>query len=76
MYDEIWLDHDLGGDDTSMSIVDWLSERAFNDDPYPVKKVIVHTANRVGSKNIVSALNRWEYPYTVMSAINWRNNSV
>ncbi len=71
-YDEIWLDHDLGGDDTSMPIVYWLAERAFNGNPYPVEKVVVHTANPVGRKNIVSSLTRWGYNHQIASATSWK----
>jgi len=72
LYNEIWLDHDLGGDDTSMPIVDWLSERAFNDNPYPIDRIVIHTANPVGSKNIAIGLTRWGYSHEIASALNWK----
>jgi hypothetical protein len=43
--DELWLDHDLGGSDTTIPVVDWLAERAFAQNPYPVGQIYVHTAN-------------------------------
>lgn len=65
-YSEIWLDHDLGEPngqlDSTMPVVDWLSEYAFtNDDIYPVDVIYVHTSNPVGRKNITSSLTRWGY---------------
>jgi len=59
--DELWLDHDLGGRDTAMPVVDWLSERAFNDNPFPVKKIFVHTSNPSGAATMVRTLTRWGY---------------
>ena len=63
---EIWFDHDLGlldngVPDTTMSIVDLLAERAYNDDAYPVSQIYVHTSNSVGSKQIFSSLTNYGY---------------
>lgn len=64
-FDEIWFDHDLGeldGQvDSTMVVVDFLSELAFNDTPYPVGTVYVHTSNPVGRKQIVDSLTRYGY---------------
>lgn len=60
--DELWLDHDLGGDDTIMPVIDYLAERAFNGDPFPVAKVMVHTSNPSGAATMMRVLRRWEYP--------------
>ncbi len=73
-YAEIWLDHDLGGDDTTMPIVDWLAEQAFLGEPYPVDCIVIHTANPVGQKNIERTLRRWDYPTMLASAIGWSQN--
>lgn len=60
--DELWLDHDLGGDDTAMPVVDMLSETAFNDDPFPVRRVYVHSMNNVGAERMMRSLQNYGYP--------------
>lgn len=60
--DELWLDHDLGGDDTAMPVVDMLSELAFNDDPFPVRRVYVHSMNNVGAERMMRSLQNYGYP--------------
>jgi len=48
------LDHDLGGDDTSMKFLKWLANYS-----YP-SEYQVHSANPVGAKNIVSFMESWK----------------
>lgn len=65
-FDEIWFDHDLGlldsgVPDTTMVVVDLLSELAYNGTPYPVGIVYVHTSNPVGGKQIASSLSNYGY---------------
>lgn len=60
-FDEVWLDHDLGGDDTVMKVVDFLVEHAvqyveMNMFKFPI---FVHSMNPVGAQNIVRALERY-----------------
>lgn len=55
--DELWLDHDLGGDDTTMPVVDLLDEWAFHGDPLPIGNVYVHTSNPPGALKIIKALH-------------------
>jgi hypothetical protein len=62
--EELWLDHDLGGEDTSMVIVDMLAEAAFNDDPYPVRRIYVHSMNRSGAEAMVRSLSNYGYAVT------------
>lgn len=69
-YSELWLDHDLGGEDTIMPVVDMLAEKAFNDEPYPAD-IVVHTANPVGRETIVRVLRRWGYNVKVLPATSW-----
>lgn len=61
VWDQIWLDHDLGmvdgEDDTTMSVVDYLIFRARIGEPIPVKSFIIHSANPVGVSNIARALD-------------------
>lgn len=52
--DELWLDHDLGGDDTIRPVVHFLAERAFTGSPLPIKRIVVHTANPAGAAWITS----------------------
>ena len=69
-YSEIWFDHDLGGDDTSIPVLDFLSEMAFNENPYRAN-MVVHTANPVGRDTIQRGLERWGYPTEIIPATNW-----
>lgn len=58
----IYFDHDLGEDDTTMPVVDWLAMSAFDGVVNPETVIcIVHTQNPVGRDNIKSSLQRWGY---------------
>ncbi|MFF2014105.1 cyclic-phosphate processing receiver domain-containing protein [Streptomyces sp. NPDC058195] len=59
--DELWLDHDLGGDDTIMPVVTLMEEAAFNGRPFQIGVVFVHSANPVGAETVVRSLARWSY---------------
>ncbi|MGW5422173.1 cyclic-phosphate processing receiver domain-containing protein [Streptomyces sp. NPDC003943] len=59
--DELWLDHDLGGDDTIMPVVTLMEETAFNGRPFQIGAVFVHSANPIGAETIVRSLARWNY---------------
>jgi hypothetical protein len=59
--DELWLDHDLGGEDTIMPVVTILEEAAFDGRPFRIGTIFVHSANPIGAENIVRALTRWDY---------------
>jgi hypothetical protein len=59
--DELWLDHDLGGDDTIMPVVDLMEEAAFNGRPFHIGTVFVHSANPSGAETVVRSLTRWNY---------------
>lgn len=69
-YDEIWFDHDLGGEDTTIPIVDYLAELAFNGSPYSAR-IIIHTANPVGRATIKRTLQRWNYECVIRPATTW-----
>ncbi len=60
-FKEIWLDHDLGGDDTIMVVVDYLNERAFFDNPVNVETIYVHSSNPVGVRQMLAGLERYGY---------------
>lgn len=64
--DELWLDHDLGGDDTIMPVVDFLTETAYTmtaiGASLNVSQIFVHSANPPGARNVVRALEQWYSP--------------
>ncbi|RFU36578.1 hypothetical protein DZF91_37470 [Actinomadura logoneensis] len=59
--DELWLDHDLGGDDSIMPVVTVLEEAAFNGHPFQIGMIFVHSANPSGAETVVRVLQRWNY---------------
>ncbi|MFI2610375.1 cyclic-phosphate processing receiver domain-containing protein [Kitasatospora sp. NPDC018619] len=59
--DELWLDHDLGGEDSIMPVVTLLEEAAFSGRPFRIGTVFVHSANPVGAQTVVRSLTRWDY---------------
>ncbi|GAA2594802.1 hypothetical protein GCM10010435_87280 [Winogradskya consettensis] len=60
--DELWLDHDLGGDDTIWPVVEILERAAFEGTRLDLGAVHVHSANPPGAAKVVQALTRWGYP--------------
>ncbi|WP_329252649.1 hypothetical protein OG417_09285 [Actinoallomurus sp. NBC_01490] len=59
--DELWLDHDLGGDDSIMPVVALLEKAAFDGRPFNISMIFVHSANPSGAETIVRVLRRWDY---------------
>ena len=59
--DELWLDHDLGGDDSILPVVTLMEEAAFGGRPFHIGTVFVHSANPIGAETVVRALTRWNY---------------
>ncbi|MFF5230754.1 cyclic-phosphate processing receiver domain-containing protein [Dactylosporangium sp. NPDC000521] len=59
--DELWLDHDLGGDDTIWPVVEVLEMAAFEGRPFDIGVVLVHSANPPGVAKMLQALRRWGY---------------
>jgi hypothetical protein len=57
-WDEIWLDHDLGGDDTIWPVVYELERLFFETKQIPVGKIVIHTANSVGGIRLIVALRK------------------
>ena len=75
--DELWLDFDLGGvfgrtelfdADTAMPVALYLAELAFYGQPYPVKEIIIHSANPVGSEAMFRTLKRYGYNVRIQEA--------
>jgi hypothetical protein len=64
MPDFMSLDHDLGGEDTTMVFLHRLVQEVWNgtDDPPQYQ---IHSANPVGSKNIESFMNSWVKSMTI-----------
>lgn len=60
-FHELWLDHDLGGNDTTIPIVDYLCELAFKNIPKQINTIYVHTANPVGKQQIIDSLTHYGY---------------
>ena len=61
MPDFISFDHDLGGDDTAMIVVDWIIN-SYLDNQLKIKddfRFGVHSQNPIGKKNIEVKLNRF-----------------
>nr|WP_240529879.1 cyclic-phosphate processing receiver domain-containing protein [Streptomyces mangrovisoli] len=59
--DELWLDHDLGGDDSILPVVTLLEEAAFDGRPFRIGTVFVHSANPIGAETVVRSLTFWNY---------------
>ena len=57
----ISFDHDLGGDDTSMEVIKYMVEKDLDDNTFIPKDFSfnVHSANPVGTANIVGYLNSY-----------------
>lgn len=53
--DELWLDHDLGGEDTVRPVVAWLEERVATGTAPDIAVIYVHTANPVGAQYILTS---------------------
>ena len=66
--DELWLDHDLGGDDTIWPVVELLERAAFDGAPFDIGTIIVHSANPPGAAKVAQALGRWGYRVRVRAA--------
>ncbi|NBT59251.1 hypothetical protein EBT16_10755 [bacterium] len=52
------LDHDLGGDDTTMVFLKRLVDEIWDGQSKP-PKYQVHSANPIGTQNIISYMESW-----------------
>jgi hypothetical protein len=59
--DELWLDHDLGGDDTIWPVVELLERAAFDGHPFDIGTIFIHSANPPGAAKMLQGLRRWGY---------------
>jgi hypothetical protein len=55
--DELWLDHDLGGDDTAMPVVRFIRGLDLALHPLGVDTIIIHTQNPVARENMLFELS-------------------
>lgn len=58
--EELWLDHDLGGFDTIMPVVRFLSLCLRVKAPLGVGRIMVHTMNPTAKQNIVRDLQGYD----------------
>jgi hypothetical protein len=65
--DELWLDHDLGEDDTTWPVVEVLERAAFEERPFDIGIINVHSANPAGAAKLVQVLRHWGYRVQVAS---------
>ncbi|MFI7304692.1 cyclic-phosphate processing receiver domain-containing protein [Micromonospora aurantiaca] len=65
--DELWLDHDMGGDDTVWPVVEILERAAFENRPFDIGVVHVHSSNPGGAAKIAQVLRRWGYRVCIAS---------
>lgn len=68
--DELWLDFDLGFDSDRqrvdvMPLVEFMVERSASGNPVKVKKVLIHSANLHGSRQVRRALEAAGYHVAV-----------
>jgi len=61
---ELWLDHDLGGEDTIRPLCLSLAEMAYYDNTYPLTRIVICSLNPVGIKWMESTLSPY-YPVTI-----------
>ncbi|WP_033345000.1 cyclic-phosphate processing receiver domain-containing protein [Catenuloplanes japonicus] len=59
--DELWLDHDLGGEDTVWPVVEVLERAAFDSDPFDIGVIVIHSANPSGVRRMSQVLQHWGY---------------
>lgn len=60
-WEEVWLDHDLGGDDTTMPVVEYLESVLDGRGTL----IAIHTQNPVAKERMFAALNRHYYTVKV-----------
>jgi hypothetical protein len=72
--DELWLDHDLVGEDTVQPLVDHLVALASAGTPADIGQVLVHSANVRAGHRITAELVAAGYPARRCFAANlWRH---
>lgn len=65
--DELWLDHDLGDEDTIWPVIEVLERAAFHGRPFDVGLINVHSANPAGAIKMAQVLRHWGYRVHIAS---------
>lgn len=65
--DELWLDHDLGGEDTVWPVIELLERAASEGASFDIGTVYVHSSNPPGARRIVQSLGRLGYDVRLVS---------
>jgi hypothetical protein len=65
--DELWLDHDLGPDDTIWPVIELLERAAFDGHRFNIGLVTVHTANPADATRMARTLQHWGHQVQVRS---------
>ena len=74
--DDLWLDHDLVGDDTIRPVVDWMVQLATTRAPLHVGQIHIHSANVSGGHWIRLELEAADYHVTRNFALGiWTHQS-
>jgi hypothetical protein len=72
--DELWLDHDLQGEDTIWPVVHLLDDAALAGEPFDVGIVYVHASRAGPAHEVVVSLRRAGYRVVRQTAIGqWRH---
>lgn len=58
----ISFDHDLGGDDTTIPVIQYIEQRVFQEGVEP-PDMAVHSMNPVGRRNLQAAIDQINYLY-------------
>lgn len=74
-WDEVWFDHDLGGDDTTIPVLDRICELAATGSPLRIGRAVIHTSNSAGRDTLRRGLERWGYQVRVIDAV-WAGATV
>lgn len=70
-WDEVWLDHDMGGDGPDLhELVEWIEARAFHDDLFDVNLFVLHSANPIAKVWMHNGLRRF-YNTRIVNALDY-----
>ena len=67
------FDHDLGGSDSGMVVMDWMIEYLEIDEWPP--HIMVHSANPVGARNLINRAKDFAPPGTLIQQVTVRDRS-
>lgn len=69
-HEVVFFDHDLGGEETTRSLVTWLEEAAALGHPHPMTGALIHSSNPSGAAWLHQGLRRL-VPSTLVPASQW-----